>query len=314
MTSPNAASLHPQHKTPQSFEHPLLTSFRRHLRAERKADASVSHYVGASAQFLAFAQEQGLPDIPGISREHVEMWLELLHERYRPHTVRNRYIGLRIFFKWLDEEGEIAKNPMARIKPPSVEEAPKDVATPEDVTKVFTMLEKAKRWRDAAMLALLYDTGMRAGELADARTEHFNFDAGILLIPRTKAGRIRSVRIGPTGVRYLDRYHRTKRADPEWLLNGPRGKMTRSGIYWAVRRMFEEAGIPGRFGAHDMRHTSASHVAMSGEMSEADAMALYGWSDPDMWRHYTAQAREKASLEAHRRASPLERLQKGKGR
>lgn len=308
MTARTKSSLHVEHKTPEPVDHPLVASFRRHLRAERKDPDTVSHYVGATEQFLAFCRAENLPELTNVTREHVEMWLERLHESYRPHSVRNRYIGLRIFFKWLEAEGEVTRNPMARIKPPSVEEVQKDVVSPDDMLRVFKMLERGKRWRDAAMIAILYDTGMRAGELADLRTEHVNLDAGVLLIPKTKANRIRSVRLGPTGVRYLDRYWRKKRADPDYVLNGPRGKMTRSGIYWAVRGIFEEAGVNGTIGAHDLRHTSASHVAASGAMSESDAMALYGWSDPDMWRHYSAQARAQAALDAHAKASPLEGL------
>jgi integrase/recombinase XerD len=306
--------LHLEHKTPAVSRNALLVSFERHLRAERKDPDTIAHYVGASQQFLDYCTQERLPAVENVTREHVEMWLEALHERYRPHTVRNRYIGLRIFYKWLAEEGEIAKNPMARIKPPSVEESPKDVVTQENMAKVLAMLEKAKRWRDCALIALLYDTGMRTGELADLRTEHVNLYTGVIFLMKTKAGRIRTVHLSPKGIRYVDRYHRRPRADEEYLLNGPRGKLTRSGIYWAVRRAFEEAGVPGTIGGHDLRHTSASHVAEAGLMGESDAMALYGWSDPDMYRHYSAQARAKAALDAHARSSPLERLPNPAGR
>src|SRR5207248_1901473 len=144
--------------------------------------------------------------------------------------------------------------------------------------------------------------GMRASELADSKTESVNLDTGLIVIPKTKNGRIRVVRMDSRTIRYLDRYLRRPRLEPEYLLNGTRGKLTRSGIYWAVREAFESAGIKGTIGAHDLRHTSASHVAGSGRMSESEAMALYGWSDPEMWRHYTAQAREKAALAAYERA------------
>ncbi len=303
-----ASSLLPQHKTPPISRNGLLVSFERHLRAERKDPDTIAHYVGASQQFLDYCLAEGLPAVENVTREHVEMWMEALHERYRPHTVRNRYIGLRIFYKWLTEEGEIERNPMARIKPPSVEESPKDVVSAENMAKVLAYLEKAKRLRDCALIALLYDTGMRAGELADLRTENVNLDTGVIFIPKTKANRVRTVRLSPRGIRYVDRYLRRARADGEYLLNGPRGKLTRSGIYWAVRKAFEEVGVPGTIGAHDLRHTSASHVAESGLMSESDAMALYGWTDPEMFRHYTGQARAKAALDAHARSSPLERL------
>ena len=73
-----------------------------------------------------------------------------------------------------------------------------------------------------------------------------------------------------------------------------------------MRRTFEAAGSTATIGPHDLRHTSATHVA--GAISEADMMALYGWRDAEMARHYTAQARERLALEAHANASPLANL------
>lgn len=309
MTIPS--NKHLQHKTPP-IDIPLVKSFERHLKAERKDPDTVAHYVGATRQFIHFCKDENLPEILSVSREHVELWMERLHETYRPHTVRNRYIGLRIFFKWLIDDDEIEKSPMERIKPPSLEESPKDIVPVEGVAHVLEFLEKAKRYRDLALVSTLYDTGLRASELADIRTDDTDLDTGIIFLPKTKANRVRSVRLSPRGVRYLDRYLRRPRMDPEYLFGGARGKLTRSGVYQLIRKAFEDAGVKGVIGPHDVRHTSASHVAAAGILSESDAMQLYGWADPDMWRHYTGQARQKAALEAHVKASPLERLPKPK--
>lgn len=297
------------HKTPAKDD-PLIVSFERHLRAERKDPDTVAHYGGATRQFSAYCMDNGLPALRTARREHVEMWLEALHVTYKPYTVRNRFIGLRIFYKWLVEDGEIKRNPMERIKPPSLEEVAKDVVSPQDMSNVFDFLEKAKRWRDCAVVAILYDTGMRASELADCRTEHVNLETGVLFIPKTKANRVRTVKLSPKCIRYLDRYLRQERAEPDYLINGKRGRMTRFGIYDACRRIFAAAGIKGTIGAHDLRHTSASHVV--GVKSESEMMTLYGWADPEMARHYARQALEKAALDGHAKSSPLERLPKPK--
>jgi integrase/recombinase XerD len=289
---------------------PLLRSFERHLRAERKRQQTIDHYVGASRQFLEFAQAENLPPLEAVSREHVELWLERLHKTYRPHSVRNRFVGLRIFLKWLHAEGEISRDPTARVRMPQVDEVQKDVASPEDVSKVLAMLTKQKRDRDTAIIAILYDTGMRSSELADLRMEHVHLDTGILFIEKSKNHRTRAVKLSDEGVRYVDRYLRRLKRTPEYLIEGKRGKLNRTTIYWTVRGAFEAAGVKGTIGAHDLRHTSATHA--SAEMSERDMMTLYGWSDSDMARHYARQGLEAAALAAHDRASPLSRLAKGR--
>jgi integrase len=292
---------------------PILRSFERHLRAERKSEATISHYMNTSFAFLRFCEDEGLPGWRDVEREHVEMWLDSLHQRLRPASVRNHYLGLRAFYDWLAYEEEIARNPFGavrqrRIQPPAMEEAPKDVATPEQVRQTLDYLRKAKRLRDAAVVAILYDTGMRAGELADARMTDLA-ESGDLLIPRAKGKRARWVYLSPATMSILDRYHRSLGQVPEHIVGGRRGKLTASGIYWAVRRAFAAAGIRDRIiGAHDLRHTSATHAAVSGDLSESDAMEKYGWTTADMWRHYSSQARRQASLAAQRRTSPMERL------
>lgn len=311
-------------KPPALTANALVRSFERHLKAENKRAATIDHYVGAAKQFIEFARAEHLPAIEHVTREHVEMWLERLHETYKPHSVRNRFVGLRIFFRWLALEGEIEHDPTIRIKPPQTDQVSKDVATPDEIMGTLDRLEKkardkkaskverARAERDALIIALLYDTGMRAGELADLRTEYVAQDTGLIFIATSKNRKSRVVRLSPVGLRFLDRYLRHLDAEPEYLLAGKRGKMTRSGIYQVVTERFAETGVKATIGPHDLRHSSASHVALAGNMSESEAMTLYGWSDAEMWRLYTAQARQQAALDAHGRASPLSRLMEQK--
>lgn len=294
----------------QNLTSTLLESFERHLQAEGKDPDTVTHYCGATRQFFAFLE---VDRFNVIERAEVESWLASLRERYRPASIRNRYLGLRCFCDWLAAEGELDENPFGprgarRIKPMELPESPKDVVSAEDMARVFAHLDKHKRWRDAALIAILYDTGMRTSELADCPTDALDKKTGILILSKTKGKRTRYLQLSPTTLRYVDRYHRHERPAPEYLITGQRQKLTRSGIYDAVRRCFAEIGVSGTIGGHDLRHTSASHVAAEGVMSESDMMELYGWKEPDMVRHYTEQARRQAALNAHKRSSPMERL------
>ena len=69
---------------------------------------------------------------------------------------------------------------MERIKPPSAEESSRTWSIPRTWQGVFAYLEKEKRWRDCSLIAILYDTGLRATELADLLTANVNLDTGFI--------------------------------------------------------------------------------------------------------------------------------------
>ena len=75
--------------------------------------------------------------------------------------------------------------------------------------------------------------------------------------------------------------------------------MTRSGIYQLVRDLFVEIGVTAKVGAHDLRHTAASHMAEDGIIQESEALKLFGWRSSQMWRHYLAAGLEQIA-KSHR--------------
>lgn len=297
------------------IDHPLLASYHRTLRRQGVSANTVAHYLDSSRQFLAFARDRGFPDIVHVRREHIETWELALRDAGRsPHTVRARFMGLRLWLRWLVEEGEIARDPTERMAIPKVEEVDKDVLSPAEVAAVLSRLEREAKGRgvrlyaarDLALISLLYGTGARATEVCQANRDALDLDGGTLRFrpSTTKAGIGRVVGLGPTLVQRLDRYLRKRTDSDPALFIGHRGRLTRSGLYAIVREQFAATGKA--IGPHDLRHTSASHIA--GTIGESEMMDAYGWRDSSMARHYTRQVRQDIAAEAQRRLSPLERL------
>jgi len=85
--------------------------------------ATLDTYSASVRGLDRFLGEQAMPPVATrIEREHVEAFITYLLERWKPATAHNRYRALRSFFGWLVEEGEVAQNPMARMKPPRLPE------------------------------------------------------------------------------------------------------------------------------------------------------------------------------------------------
>src|SRR5439155_2959243 len=98
-----------------------------------------------------------------------------------PSTARTRYRSLQQLFRWLVAEGEVRRSPMANTKPPAIPEESPPVLTDEQRRRLVAACEGsafADR-RDAAIVRVLDDTGMRLGELAHLRVDDVDLGSGV---------------------------------------------------------------------------------------------------------------------------------------
>jgi site-specific recombinase XerD len=64
-----------------------------------------------------------------ITREHIEAFLANLADRVAPATTAKHYRSLQQLFRWLEDDGEITRSPMHRMRPPAVPEQPVPILT-----------------------------------------------------------------------------------------------------------------------------------------------------------------------------------------
>jgi len=144
----------------------LPASFERHLRAENKSARTVETYLEAVQQLDAFLTARGV-DLAGAGREDIEAYLAGLLARWKPATAANRYRALRVFYAWLEEEGEIPADPMLKMKPPRVPDQPAPVLTEDMLRRLLATCagRDFEARRDRALILLLLDSGGRRAEI-----------------------------------------------------------------------------------------------------------------------------------------------------
>jgi integrase/recombinase XerD len=281
----------------------LLGSWELAMRAERKSPQTRKTYTDGVRRYLRWCDEHDRPRT--LDRTQAQAFVaELLDAGAQGATARSRQLSLRRFAAWLAEEGELPVDPLVGLRPPRLDTRVVDPLSYEDLRALIGACAgpDLRDRRDEALVRLMAETGVRAGEVVAMGVDDLDLPAGTAVVRRGKGGRGRVIPYGPQTTRALDRYLRARRthrlaATPDlWL--GDRGKaFSYDGLHAALKARSATAGVDG-FRPHRLRHTAA-HRWLAAGGSEGGLMAVAGWTRPDMLLRYTqARAAERAAAEA----------------
>lgn len=289
----------------------LSGSWQLALRAQRKSAQTLKSYGDGVAQYLAWC---AATDAAPMHRASLNGWIaHLLDEGRSAATARSRQLAVRRFSDWLAEEGEIPADPFLGVKAPKLDEKVVEPLTDTQLKALVKACQPPKgaepkvalRYRrDEAMIRLMFETGMRAGECVALEMTDVDLAQQIATVRRGKGGKGRTVPFGPDAALALDRYLRMRRhhrlAETTALWLGDRGKrFSYDALHKTLGERATAAGIDG-FHPHRLRHTAA-HRWLAAGGSEGGLMAVAGWTRPDMLMRYTkAQAAARAADEARK--------------
>jgi len=277
----------------------LLKSWLRDLRAEHKSPATIELYQRGVQAFLAWA------DNPQLDRATVSAFTaDLLAQGREPATARAYQLAVRLFAAWLAAEEVLATDPLVGLKPPKLDQKLTPVLSDDQVRALIAACagKTFRDRRDEALVRLMVETGLRAGEAVALTLGDVDLDAGMATVRRGKGGKGRRVAFGPQTTRAIDRYLRLRRghklADSGrlWLADNGRS-FGYDGLRKALVGRATLAGIKD-FHPHVLRHTAA-HRWLAAGGSEGGLMAVAGWANRGMLDRYAAATRaERAAAEA----------------
>jgi site-specific recombinase XerD len=281
----------------------LLPSWLLSLRSERKSPATIKVYGDGVRAFLKWCAEHG--HSPALDRELMKGFVaDLLDAGAEPSTARSRQLAMRRFSTWLEEEGEIDSDPLLGLKAPKLDTKVTESLSDDQLRKLFKACvgKDFRDRRDEAIVRLMAETGMRAGEVCGLGVDDVDLNRGLVTVRRGKGGKGRIAPFGAqTGVA-IDRYLRARRshqlAEVSDLWLGERSK--RFGYDALHKTLGYRAQLAGltNFHPHLLRHTAASRWLAAGG-SEGGLMAVAGWSTRDMIDRYTrSTASDRAAAEA----------------
>lgn len=280
-----------------------VDAFLDHIQLERGyAPNTLAAYRSDLAQFCAFlAGGNGVATWGDVSRGHILSYMLHLKEReYSSATVARKVAAVRSFFHFLVSRQILADDPTATLSAPRVRKRPPRALSREEVDRLLlSPLRRsgAKAARDAALLEMLYATGMRVSELVALDVGHLDLDEGTVRCSG-KGGRGRVVPLPQRAQDTVRRYLNDARpayakgeAEAALFLN-PRGtRLTRQGLWLIIKAYVREADIDGEVTPHTLRHSFAAHL-LDGGVGLREVQRLLGHSNVSTTQIYTTVRRE----------------------
>ena len=263
------------------------------------AKNSLSSYATDLRRFGHWLSDQSI-DLERVERINLVKYFQSLRAAgISARSVARALAAIRGMFRFLVAERHLKADPTENLENPKLwTTLPKSIL-PTEVEALLAAPDRANAdgLRDAAMLELLYATGLRVSELIKVRLDDVVMDAGFL---RTigKGSKERIVPFGDAARDAILRYRESgrpdhdKHADPHLFLSRRGRPMTRQSFWMKIVRYAREAGIKTHISPHVLRHSFATHLLENGADLRSVQMML-GHADISTTQIYTHVSRAR---------------------
>lgn len=239
--------------------------------------------------------------------DNLRMWLaaEMAAGKARS-TLARRTAAVRAFSTWAYKQGLIDADVAARLVAPKMNRALPTVVRPDTAD---AMIHAPKSLRDAAMLELLYATGIRVGELTGLDIDDVDLRRRLAKVTG-KGDKQRVVPFGQPAAAavqaWLDEGRSevaTAQSGAALFLGARGGRIDQRQVRRVVKQSAQAAGAAG-VTPHSLRHSAATHL-LEGGADLRVVQELLGHSSlqtTQIYTHVSAQRLKRVYDQAHPRA------------
>lgn len=273
----------------------ILDRYLNYLRVEaRLSPRTVESYARDIACYLDETFHRRKGDVSSLERENIIVHLAHLKEKgLSSISLRRHLSSIKSFHRFLLREGLVEADPAAYVESPRTGRKLPGVLQEHQVEALLAQPDTGEPLglRDAAMLELMYATGLRVSELVGLKEADVNLEAGYLIA----YGKGKKERVVPVGERALDilkNYLGSSRAvmagkkrSPYLFLSRRGGAMTRNNFWNRVKLYARSAGL-GEVTPHMLRHSFASHL-LNGGADLRSVQQMLGHADISTTQIYT---------------------------
>ncbi len=276
----------------QLFETVYMAS--RNLAARTREEYSTD-----IAQLTEFLEARGVDRVEDIGLSHLQAFLAHLDERGLTGVTRRRKTAsIKAFFGFLTTHGLLTRNPARELIPPEREQHEPRFLTTQEYRALLRAC--AHETRDAAIIELILQTGIRLSEIARLTIDDVELPPRINRDPvntgsiyiHGKGRKSRTLPLNYKACRALKAWLsiRPDIAEPALFVTKFRAPMGPRGFQRLVKKYLDEAGIRNA-SVHTLRHSFATHHVAKGTSLRTIQEAL-GHADLKTTSIYVATAKE----------------------
>jgi integrase/recombinase XerD len=300
-----------------------VEAFLRYLIAEvGLADNTISAYRRDLLDYCAFLRGAGLQELHDVQRQHVIDYLGVLRKQgLKRSSVARKLTAIRQVHKFLLAETLSETDPTANLDGPGSSRKLPQVLTEAECMRLLQAPDASTPTglRDAAMLTLLYATGLRVSELVSLDLHSLNLEEEVVRV-KGKGGKERLVPVAPVALEVVSEYLLRARAEfggdgasSALFLTRLGQPFSRSGFWRMLKKHTQAAELPADISPHTLRHSFATHLLHGGADLRA-IQEMLGHSSlavTELYTHVSAPHKRRVYDATHPRArsanAPVER-------
>ncbi len=301
---------------------PSIAEFAAYIRLERGQSARTSEEYARDIERFGKFLEPGHPNTApflalktSTTSDVRRFVMELMGPRkYTATSVRRKLAALRAYFALQKREGHRSDNPALDVPPPKAGRRLPHVMSEGEVATLLKARIAGKtdfqRLRDAAIMELLYASGIRRAELVGLNLPDIDLDRRLMRVIG-KGNKQRTVFINQAAADAVRTYLGVRpRTDDDALFVSRRKTRLSHRQAWVIFRDFARiSGLSRNITPHVMRHSFATHLLENGAdlVTIKELLGHESLSTTQIYTNVSLEHMRRSYEEAHPRDRTNER-------
>jgi integrase/recombinase XerC len=292
-----------------------LDSFLKYLQYEKRYSVhTVISYKTDLEQFSSFLNSNSKNLTPELADFKIlRSWLvQLIETGIKPRSINRKIATLRSYYKFLQKQGKIARDPMVKVKILKTRKSLPYFVNEPDIIKLLNDHNYGDGFegiRDKLMLELLYGTGIRLSELIGLKTSNVNFHEDTVKV-LGKRNKERIIPVNHELKKLMQAYlSRKKNEFPDndnvhLIVNNDGEDCYPMMVYRTVKKYLDIFSSVEKKSPHVLRHTFATHLLDKGADLNAvkDLLGHSSLAATQVYTHNSMEKLKKVFDQAHPKA------------